>query len=94
MAVNHHTVLATGATGKQGGAVARHMLGRGWNLRVLTRDPDSRAARTLAGIGVEFVRGDLADRGARNRHRAGRDWNRSGQADVAMSRTVTQKWAR
>jgi len=53
------TVLVTGATGRQGGAVIRHMLPKGWNLRVLTRNPDSLAAKDLAGQGVEVVRGDL-----------------------------------
>ena len=41
MANNNHTVLVTGATGKQGGSVVRHMLGRGWDLRALTRDPST-----------------------------------------------------
>jgi uncharacterized protein YbjT (DUF2867 family) len=30
------TVLVTGATGRQGGAVVRHMLPKGWKLRALT----------------------------------------------------------
>lgn len=37
------------------------MLGRGWNLRALTRDPGSRAAKALADQGVEVVQGDLED---------------------------------
>jgi uncharacterized protein YbjT (DUF2867 family) len=41
MANNNRTVLVTGATGKQGGSVVRHMLGRGWDLRALTRDPST-----------------------------------------------------
>jgi uncharacterized protein YbjT (DUF2867 family) len=32
MGNNNHTVLVTGATGKQGGSVVRHMLGRGVEL--------------------------------------------------------------
>ena len=55
------TVLVTGATGRQGGAVIRHMLPKGWKLRALTRDTDSAAAKTLAREGVEVVRGDLED---------------------------------
>jgi uncharacterized protein YbjT (DUF2867 family) len=62
MAGNQRTVLVTGATGKQGGSVIRHMLGRGWKLRALTRDPGSRAAKALADGGVEVVQGDLEDR--------------------------------
>jgi uncharacterized protein YbjT (DUF2867 family) len=61
MGVDHRTVLVTGATGKQGGSVVRHMLGRGWALRALTRDPSTRAAQALADKGVELVRGDLED---------------------------------
>ena len=37
------TTLVTGATGRQGGAVARHLLGEGWKVRALTRNPDSDA---------------------------------------------------
>lgn len=61
MASNHRTVLVTGATGKQGGSVVRHMLENGWNLRAFTRDPNNRAADALADKGVEMVRGDLED---------------------------------
>ncbi len=54
-------VLVTGATGRQGGAVIRHMLSGGWKLRALTRKPASRAAQDLASQGVELVQGDLED---------------------------------
>jgi len=53
------TVLVTGATGRQGGAVIRHMLPKGWKLRALTRNPASHAATELAQQGVEVVQGDL-----------------------------------
>lgn len=55
------TILVTGATGRQGGAVVRHMLPKGWKLRALTRDPSSHAARALTQKGVEVVQGDLED---------------------------------
>src|SRR6516162_6613582 len=55
------TVLVTGATGRQGGAVARNMLAKGWRLRALTRNPNSYAAKQLAGRGAELVKGDLED---------------------------------
>ena len=55
------TVLVTGATGRQGGAVARHMLTKGWRLRALTRNPNCYAAKQLAGQGAELVKGDLDD---------------------------------
>src|SRR5438445_4934576 len=55
------TVLITGATGRQGGAVIRHMSPKGWKLRALARRPESAAARDLAEHGVEIVQGDLED---------------------------------
>jgi uncharacterized protein YbjT (DUF2867 family) len=55
------TVLVMGATGRQGGAVVRHMLPKGWKLRALTRLPESHAAQSLARQGVEVVQGDLED---------------------------------
>jgi uncharacterized protein YbjT (DUF2867 family) len=54
-------VLVTGATGRQGGAVIRHMLPKGWKLRALTRNSTSHAAQELARQGVEVVQGDLED---------------------------------
>jgi uncharacterized protein YbjT (DUF2867 family) len=55
------TVLVTGATGHQGGAALRH-LRRKFPLRVLVRNLDKRETLSLAGPGVELVRGDLEDR--------------------------------
>jgi uncharacterized protein YbjT (DUF2867 family) len=54
-------IVVTGATGKQGGAVARHLLERGFRIRAITRDPHKPAARQLAERGAEVVRGDLDD---------------------------------
>ena len=61
------TVLVTGATGRQGGAVVRHMQPNGWKLRALTRNPSSYAAKQLASQGVELVQGDLDDPGSLDR---------------------------
>ncbi|MFC3894793.1 NmrA family NAD(P)-binding protein [Lentzea rhizosphaerae] len=33
------TVVVTGATGKQGGAVTRHLVAAGWDVRAVTRNP-------------------------------------------------------
>lgn len=55
------TILVTGATGRQGGAVARHLIGDGWSVRALTRDPDSPAARKISSMGAEVVAGDMDD---------------------------------
>jgi uncharacterized protein YbjT (DUF2867 family) len=54
-------VLISGATGKQGGAVARHLAGKGFAIRALTRNTDGPAAKALAASGAEVVRGDLND---------------------------------
>lgn len=55
-------ILVTGATGLQGGSVARHLLGSpGYAVRALTRDRSSRAARSLAAAGAKLVQGDLGD---------------------------------
>jgi uncharacterized protein YbjT (DUF2867 family) len=54
-------VLITGATGRQGASVVRHMLPQGWKLRALTRNPESESAVALVNQGVEVMRGDLED---------------------------------
>ncbi|GHJ32665.1 hypothetical protein TPA0910_70980 [Streptomyces hygroscopicus subsp. sporocinereus] len=56
-----HPVLVTGATGNQGGAVARALLDAGRPVRALVRDPSSEAAVRLAAAGATLVRGDLDD---------------------------------
>lgn len=55
------TVLVTGATGTQGGAVAQELLARGYIVRGLTRNPESDRARTLQNLGVTMVKGDFDD---------------------------------
>lgn len=54
-------VLVTGATGQQGGAVARALLSGGHRVRGLTRNPESGAAKALAALGGEMVAGDFGD---------------------------------
>jgi uncharacterized protein YbjT (DUF2867 family) len=51
----------TGATGRQGGAVARHLLSDDWPVRVVTRRPDRPAARALAALGADVVRADMTN---------------------------------
>ncbi|OHV45251.1 hypothetical protein BCD48_23210 [Pseudofrankia sp. BMG5.36] len=53
-----------GATGQQGGAVARALLERGRTVHALVRDPDRPAARELRDAGAVVVTGDLDDRAA------------------------------
>lgn len=59
---NDKIVLVTGATGQQGGATSRHLLANSWQVRGLTRNPNSPAALALAEAGAEVVQGDLDDR--------------------------------
>jgi uncharacterized protein YbjT (DUF2867 family) len=60
-------VLVVGATGKQGGAVARSLLDRGFQVRALTRDPHKPEAQALDEQGAEVVQGDMDDRSAMDR---------------------------
>ena len=58
---NEKNILVTGATGRQGGAVARELLAKGYQVRALTRKPDEENARALAQLGAEVVRGNFDD---------------------------------
>jgi uncharacterized protein YbjT (DUF2867 family) len=58
------TVVVTGSTGKQGGAVARGLLARGHKVRAVTRDPNSSQAKALANAGATLVTASLEDRAA------------------------------
>lgn len=60
--MNNRTIAVAGATGQQGGAVARKLLADGWQVRALTRQADKPAARALEALGAEIVPGDLDDR--------------------------------
>lgn len=59
---NYDPVLVTGATGRQGGAVARALLAAGRPVRALVRDARSGGARSLEALGAGLVPGDLYDR--------------------------------
>jgi uncharacterized protein YbjT (DUF2867 family) len=65
------TILITGATGHQGGAVAHALQGAGFHLRGLTRKPDSEHAAALKRQGVDIVQGDLDDEGSLRRALSG-----------------------
>ena len=58
------TILVSGATGQQGGAVTRSLLDRGFPVRALTRDAQKPEAQALTDQGVEVVQGDMEDRSA------------------------------
>ncbi len=55
------TVVITGATGKQGGAVARSLAGQGFEIKAMTRKPQGDAVRALVQLGAQIVQGDLDD---------------------------------
>lgn len=55
------TIAVTGATGVQGGSVARKMLDEGWHVRALTRNTTSDAAKKLAEQGAEVVQANFDD---------------------------------
>ena len=58
------TVVVTGATGKQGGAVVRNLLDRGHAVRAVTRDTSSSKAGELSKLGVTLVRASFEDTAA------------------------------
>ncbi|PHM09206.1 NmrA/HSCARG family protein [Nostoc sp. 'Peltigera malacea cyanobiont' DB3992] len=61
-------ILVTGATGNQGGAIARHLLQRGkFKVRAMVRDQNKPAAQALQQAGAELVQGDFNDRASLNR---------------------------
>lgn len=58
--MNLRTIVVLGATGQQGGAVARSLIAAGrWKVRALSRNPDSDTARQLAASGMEVVAADM-----------------------------------
>jgi uncharacterized protein YbjT (DUF2867 family) len=61
---NSKVIAVVGATGAQGGGMARAILADpagGFACRAITRDPNKDAARALAAKGAEVVRADLDD---------------------------------
>ncbi|WP_284453811.1 NmrA family NAD(P)-binding protein [Streptomyces sp. MRC013] len=57
-------VAVAGATGAQGGAAARSLLRRGFQVRAPTRSPGSAAAQALRGLGAEVHAADFDDGGS------------------------------
>jgi uncharacterized protein YbjT (DUF2867 family) len=55
------TILITGATGQQGGAVAHELSAKGYRLRAMTRKASGEKAQALRAKGMEVVEGNLDD---------------------------------
>ncbi len=66
-------VLVTGATGMQGGAVARALRNAGMDVAALVRAPEAAPARALAAEGVTLAVGDMEDSASLKAACAGRD---------------------
>jgi uncharacterized protein YbjT (DUF2867 family) len=55
------TILVFGATGLQGGSVVRYLKkNQTFKIRAVTRNPDSKKAKSLSSQGVDVVEGDLS----------------------------------
>jgi uncharacterized protein YbjT (DUF2867 family) len=68
MANSDQIILVTGATGNQGGTVARHLLQRGkFKVRAMVRDENKPTAQALKQAGAELIKGDFNDRSSLDR---------------------------
>ncbi len=89
-------IVVTGATGKQGGAVARTLLARGHRVRAYVRTPGAPAAVALAALGATLAEGDLEDRAALERAARGADglfavtvpWEKGTDAEITQGRAM------
>src|SRR5919197_1107876 len=61
MVANQRKILVTGATGQQGGSLARLLLQKKYKVYALTRNTQSAAAQGLGNKGAKLVKGDLDD---------------------------------
>ncbi|MGH2569879.1 MAG: NmrA/HSCARG family protein [bacterium] len=64
-------IVITGATGQQGGAIARELLAKRHKVRAVTRNLASPKAKELQKLGAEVVAGDLDDEASLERAVAG-----------------------
>lgn len=58
---NSSLILVFGATGQQGGSVARALINKGWPVRVMVRNPSSPESLALRDAGAELVAGNFDD---------------------------------
>jgi uncharacterized protein YbjT (DUF2867 family) len=90
------TILVTGVTGRQGGAVARELLRRGYSVRGLTRNPESQRARALTELDVELFRGNFDDAASLDAALQGADgifavtdfWEHGYEQEIAHGRSL------
>ena len=61
MTTQRGPILVIGATGNQGGHVARALLDEGWTVHAFTRNADSWEAQALKAQSAHLVTGDMAD---------------------------------
>src|SRR5919205_363947 len=61
MVSSQRKILVTGATGQQGGSLARLLLQKKHKVYALTRNTQSSAAQDLRNKGADIVKGDLDD---------------------------------
>lgn len=61
MVANQRTILVTGATGQQGGSLARLLLQKEHKVYALTRNAQSSSAQDLRNRGANIMKGDLDD---------------------------------
>ena len=59
--MDNKSVLIFGSTGNIGGAASRQLVKRGWQVRAVTRSPDSEKAQVLLKLGAEIVQADMED---------------------------------
>lgn len=100
--MTEHVIAVVGATGRQGGGLARAILAdpdREFGLRALTRNPHSTQARRLAEAGAEVVEADLYDEAGMERAFDGASaafvvtnyWaDRTAQEEAARSRAESE----
>src|ERR1700745_3352155 len=90
-------ILVTGATGKQGGAVFEALLTGGHQVRALTRNSASPAAKRLREHGVEIAVGNFTDHDSLVRAARGADavysmstpYEQGPEKEIAQGITIT-----
>lgn len=91
-------IFVAGATGNQGGAVARHLLREGWRVRGLTRETAKAESQAMARLGAEMVAGDMEDRDLLQRMMQGcygafsvqNTWTAGAEAEIRQGRNMAE----